>query len=164
MPSQLSDPVRWVDDHGDYLFKFALARLRDVARAEDMVQETFLAELKGGDKFAGRSAERSWLVGILKNKISDYFRKASRETSFTDLESYVGEERHKFISEGPFQGGWIHELGPLEWSSDEPGVGLDSSAFGKRSTIAPTNCRKTSRVSSPCARSTVWGARRFAIC
>src|SRR6185503_1594109 len=31
-----------VEDHGDYLFKFALLRLRDPAKAEDMVQETFL--------------------------------------------------------------------------------------------------------------------------
>src|SRR5947208_2334798 len=59
-------------------------RLRDAARAEDAVQETFLAALKGGKTFAGRSAEKSWLVGILKNKIYDHFRKASRETSFTD--------------------------------------------------------------------------------
>ncbi|HEX4349991.1 MAG TPA: sigma factor, partial [Verrucomicrobiae bacterium] len=84
--SALSDPERWVDEHGDYLFRFALARLRDPQRAEDAVQETFLAALKGGQNFAGRSAEKSWLTGILKNKIYDYFRKASRETSFTDLQ------------------------------------------------------------------------------
>jgi RNA polymerase sigma-70 factor (ECF subfamily) len=126
----LSDPERWVDKYGDYLFKCALVRLRDQTKAEDMVQETFLAALKGGDKFAGRSAEKSWLVGILKNKICDYYRKASRETSFTDLEFYSDEESDKFISDGPFQGGWIHELGPMEWSS-EPGAGLDSQAFWK---------------------------------
>jgi len=31
------DPAVWVDDHGDYLFRFALVRLRDEARAEDAV-------------------------------------------------------------------------------------------------------------------------------
>src|SRR4029079_8168637 len=82
----VSDPERWVDEYGDYLFKFALVRLRDQTKAEDVVQETFLAALKGRHSFAGRSAEKSWLVGILKNKICDYYRKASRETSFTDLE------------------------------------------------------------------------------
>src|ERR1044072_3112295 len=85
---RLSDPERWVDEHGDYLFKYALARLRDPAKAEDAVQETFLAALKGGKSFQGRSAEKSWLVGILKNKICDHYRKASRETPFTDLEFY----------------------------------------------------------------------------
>ena len=44
-PPRLSDPERWVEEYGDYLFKFALVRLRDSARAEDMVQETFLAAL-----------------------------------------------------------------------------------------------------------------------
>jgi RNA polymerase sigma-70 factor (ECF subfamily) len=112
-PPRLSDPERWVEDYGDYLFKFALVRLRDPAKAEDMVQETFLAALKGGDKFAGRSAEKSWLVGILKNKVCDHFRKASRETSLTDMEFYRDEEGDKFIPDGLFKGGWIHELGPL---------------------------------------------------
>jgi len=129
-PPRLSDPERWVEEHGDYLFKFALVRLRDAIKAEDMVQETFLAALKGGDKFAGRSAEKSWLVGILKNKICDHFRKASRETSFTDMEFYRDEESDKFIPDGLFKDGWIHELGPLEWSSD-PGASLDCQAFWK---------------------------------
>ncbi len=127
---RLSDPERWVEEHGDYLFKYALVRLRDPAKAEDMVQETFLAALKGGSRFAGRSAEKSWLVGILKNKICDRFRKASRETSFTDLDFYSDEENDRFIPDGIFQGGWIHELGPLEWSPD-PGASLDSQAFWK---------------------------------
>src|SRR5580704_8755916 len=97
----LSDPERWVDLHGDYLFKFALARLRDPQQAEDAVQETFLAALKGGRNFAGRSAEKSWLVGILKNKVYDHFRKASRETPFTDLQFYNDEENDRFVADGP---------------------------------------------------------------
>ena len=127
---RLSDPERWVEDHGDYLFKYALLRLRDVAKAEDAVQETFLAALKGGKSFAGRSAEKTWLVGIMKNKIGDYFRKASRETSFTDLEFYQDEENDRFVSEGVSKGAWIHELGPMEWSP-EPGASLDNQAFWK---------------------------------
>ena len=102
-------------------------RLRDVTRAEDAVQETFLAALKGRKGFAGRSAEKSWLVGILKNKISDYYRKASRETSFSDTEFYSDEESDRFVQEGLFKDAWIHELGPREWSS--PGASLDSDVF-----------------------------------
>ena len=129
-PSGISDPERWVELYGDYLFKYAFMRLRDSTKAEDAVQETFLAALKGGKTFAGRSAEKSWLVGILKNKICDYYRKASRETSFTDLEFYSDEESDRFIPDGLFKDGWIHELGPLEWSSD-PGASLDSQEFWK---------------------------------
>src|SRR5947208_7544255 len=128
--ARLSDPECWVEEYGDYLFKYALVRLRDSTKAEDMVQETFLAALRGSNKFAGRSAERSWLVGILKHKILDYYRKASRETAFTDLDLYSEEESDRFIPNGVREGGWIHELGPLEWPSD-PGAGLDSQAFWK---------------------------------
>lgn len=124
----LSDPERWVDDHGDYLFKYALSRLRDPARAEDMVQETFLAALKGGKSFAGRSAEKSWLVGILKNKIYDHYRKASRETLFTDLEFYADGEGKSFVPDGLSKDSWTHELSPLEWSAN-PGASLDSQVF-----------------------------------
>jgi RNA polymerase sigma-70 factor (ECF subfamily) len=135
MPTtRLSDPERWVEEHGDYLFKFAIARLRDTARAEDLVQETFLVALRGGQSFEGRSAERSWFTGVLKHKILDYYRTASRESSFTDLEFFQDEESDRFIPDGPFQGGWIHEsgrdLGPMEWSTD-PGANLDSEAFWK---------------------------------
>jgi RNA polymerase sigma-70 factor (TIGR02943 family) len=127
-PAALSDPDRWVELYGDYLFKFAVIRLRDPVKAEDMVQETFLAALKGAKNFAGRSAEKSWLTGILKNKIYDYFRKAGREVAFTDMEFYSDEESKGFVAEGVGQEGWVHELGPLEWSSD-PGASLDSQAF-----------------------------------
>ena len=126
---KVSDPERWVEEHGDYLFKYALSRLRDTAQAEDLVQEAFLAALKGAAGFQGRSAERSWLVGILKNKIYDHFRRASRETSFADMEFYSDEERDRFISDGPFKDGWIHEAGPQEWS--DPGASLDNEAFWK---------------------------------
>jgi RNA polymerase sigma-70 factor, ECF subfamily len=124
-PARLSDPDRWVDEHGDYLFKFALMRLRDSAKAEDMVQETFLAALKGGNSFAGRSREKSWLVGILKNKISDFYRKASRETAFTDLEFYSEEESDGYHASGA----WIADAGPKAWA--QPGASLDKEAFWK---------------------------------
>ena len=53
--------------------------------------------------------------------------KASRETAFTDLEFYSDEESDRFIPDGMFKDGWIHELGPQEWSS--PGASLDSEVF-----------------------------------
>jgi RNA polymerase sigma-70 factor (ECF subfamily) len=118
-----------VDEHGDYLFKFALSRLRNESRAEDAVQETFLAALKGGKSFAGRSAEKSWLTGILKNKIYDHYRKAGRETSFTDLQFYDEEESDRFVNEGLGQGGWIHERGPQDWNN--AGASVDNELFWK---------------------------------
>ena len=125
----LSDAERWVDEYGNYLFKFAVARLRDESKAEDAVQETFLAALKGNRPFQGRSAEKTWLTGILKNKIYDYFRKSTRETSFTDLQFYDDEESDRFVNEGLGSGGWIHGRAPQEWAS--MGESLDNDLFWK---------------------------------
>jgi DNA-directed RNA polymerase specialized sigma24 family protein len=86
VPPARIDPHRWVDEHGDCLYRYALVRVRTPEVAEDLVQETLLVAARSQDKFAGRSSERSWLVGILKNKIVDHYRTLGRETSFTDLE------------------------------------------------------------------------------
>jgi RNA polymerase sigma-70 factor (TIGR02943 family) len=65
----------WLQDHGDYLYRFVLSRLSgDTELARDMVQETLLAAWKGREGFGGRSAVRTWLVGILKHKITDHIR------------------------------------------------------------------------------------------
>jgi RNA polymerase sigma-70 factor (ECF subfamily) len=82
--------------------------------AEDLVQETFLAAVRAYDKFGGRSSVRSWLCGILKHKIIDHYRKAGRETSFTDLEFLSDEYSDKFVP----QGFWHHENGPHDWQPD----------------------------------------------
>lgn len=77
------DPNRWVDDHGDALFAFALLRLREAEAATEVVQETFVEALRGRSRFEGRSSERTWLIGILKHKIIDEFRRRSRRESGT---------------------------------------------------------------------------------
>lgn len=70
--------ARLLHEHGDVLWRFALARTRSEVIAEDIVQETFLAALKAAGTFAGASAERTWLLGIAHHKIMDHFRKVRR--------------------------------------------------------------------------------------
>lgn len=74
----LPDPATWVDDHGQVLYRYALSRVRRPDTAEELVQETFLAALKVKDRFQGRSSERTWLTGILKHKILDFYRARGR--------------------------------------------------------------------------------------
>jgi RNA polymerase sigma-70 factor (ECF subfamily) len=74
----------WLNDHGDYLYRFALARLRDPHQAEDAVQETMLAAIKN-NSFEGESSARTWLTGILKHKIIDLQRKRLREMPLSDV-------------------------------------------------------------------------------
>jgi len=79
-------PEAWVTEHGDALYRHAYARLRDRMAAEDAVQETLLAALKGREGFAGRSSERTWLIGILNNKVVDQLRKQMREQSLSQAD------------------------------------------------------------------------------
>jgi RNA polymerase sigma-70 factor, ECF subfamily len=68
----------WLTEHGDYLYRFALARLRDPHQAEDVVQETLLAAIQN-QTYEGKSSPRTWLTGILKHKIIDLIRRQMRE-------------------------------------------------------------------------------------
>jgi len=87
------EPARWVDRYGDCLYRYALSRLRDVGSAEEIVQETSVAALRNIDQYAGKGAERAWLLGILKRKIIDQIRKRNRirPTESTDAADDVSE-------------------------------------------------------------------------
>lgn len=74
----LADPDRWVDEYGDYLYRYAWSRLRDESAADEVVQETFLAGIRFQDRFTGEGAERAWLLGILKRKLIDHVRMRNR--------------------------------------------------------------------------------------
>ena len=83
----INEPESWVDHYGDFLYRFALSRVKDPAVAEDLVQETFLAALRARESFKGRSTGRTWLIAILKHKIVDHIRKKIREPSSDKIET-----------------------------------------------------------------------------
>ena len=73
----------WIEQYGDFLYRYALARVQNEAAAEDLVQETFAAALKAS--FQKRSSEKTWLAGILKHKIVDHFRANAKTVSLDRL-------------------------------------------------------------------------------
>lgn len=79
-------PLDWVDlmPHRDYLVRFAKRKLQDPSLAEDVVHDVFEAVMHGRSSFAGRSALRSWLTAILKNKIVDLIRQRARYDSLEE--------------------------------------------------------------------------------
>ena len=83
-PSSVAE--RWVDEHAGYLFRYVLPRVRDRDLGEELVQETFLAAVKAVDTFRAESSPRTWLVGILRRKIVDHFRKLSRNREAESLD------------------------------------------------------------------------------
>jgi RNA polymerase sigma-70 factor (TIGR02943 family) len=106
------DPSDWVDRYGDYLFRYAMLRLRDRAAAEDIVQETFLAALKNRESYSGGSSEATWLVGILKHKVADHFRHQAREAPADD-----GDLREQ-PDTSPFDRSGHWASGPADWGGN----------------------------------------------
>jgi len=90
------NPVRWLGRHGDYLFAFAVSRLHNETAAEDLVQETLLCALESRRNFSEKSSLKTWLTAILKHKIIDYYRRASRQVGFDSDE----EENNLFDESG----------------------------------------------------------------
>jgi RNA polymerase sigma-70 factor (ECF subfamily) len=82
--ARLQEPTQWLEQYGDELFRFALARLRRPHDAEDAVQETLLAAFKTRSQFAGRAQPRTWLLAILRSKILDRLRVQMRQAAPTD--------------------------------------------------------------------------------
>jgi RNA polymerase sigma-70 factor (ECF subfamily) len=106
------DPSEWADRYGDYLFRYAMLRLRDRAAAEDLVQETFLSALSAHDSFSGNSSESTWLVGILKHKIADHFRRQAREAPLGD------NDLREHPDPSSFDGSGHWASGPTDWGGN----------------------------------------------
>ena len=116
------DPTAWVDAHGDHLYRFALARLRNPDSAEEVVQQALLAALTARHSFRGRSSERTWLTAILKRKVADWLRKTVRrrlrEESLTDK-----------TTDALFTRGGKWKKKPDEWSPDDLGREMNRTEF-----------------------------------
>ena len=110
----MTQPIE-IQSHRPYLLKLAMLQLRDASAAEDAVQETLLAAIQGAQSFAGQSALRTWLVGILKHKIVDHLRRQSREAPLqADSEEFSLEDL-----EGLFQANGHYAEPPEAWNSPD---------------------------------------------
>ena len=103
----------WVDQYGDALFHFALARVNKREIAEDLVQETFLAAVQSQERFKGQSSEKTWLFGILKHKVVDHYRKKNKSTVF---EQELRQDSDKLDGFFNAKGGW--QIRPQHWSAN----------------------------------------------
>jgi RNA polymerase sigma-70 factor (TIGR02943 family) len=101
MPDHQINPNKWIDLYADYLFNYTISRVNDRDRAQDLVQDTFLAGLKSMKNFKGEASERTWLISILKRKIIDHYRKTNSNKGKAEVRiNYKDDES---------EGDWLEE-------------------------------------------------------
>lgn len=76
----IDQPELWLEQYGDYLYRYAILYVRDSAQAEDLVQDTLLSGYRARKSFEGRSTLRTWLTSILRNKIFNHLKRSRRES------------------------------------------------------------------------------------
>ncbi|MET4163143.1 RNA polymerase sigma-70 factor (TIGR02943 family) [Marinobacterium sp. MBR-111] len=123
----LTDPV-FLTELRLQMNKFATLQLQDQSLAEDAVQEALLAALKSAHAFNRRSALKTWVFAILKNKISDLLRKNQRYVSTDKLKD--GEETSDdALYDTLFnqRGFWHPHERPAKWN--QPDADMENSHF-----------------------------------
>jgi len=96
-------PENWIGEYRDYLVKFAWGKVSDFGVAEDLVQDTFLSAWEARARFRGACSERTWLVGVLKNKIIDHYRRSARRPLVTETDLLNPEHEENG------GGGWLEQ-------------------------------------------------------
>ncbi len=129
-PENITIVKSWVGLYSDKLYSRAYYMTNNKEAAEDLVQETFLAALKGFEKFKGQSNPLTWLLAIINYKIIDYHRLRYKYPTI-NIENPIGNGNNKFphifFDE---DGRWRDEQRPLDWAFDE-GHLLDNPAFNE---------------------------------
>jgi RNA polymerase sigma-70 factor (ECF subfamily) len=67
--------ARLVEMHADTIYRYVTSRLvPHIDNVDDLTQEVFLAAWKNLPGYRGDSPLRSWLLGIARHKVEDYYR------------------------------------------------------------------------------------------
>lgn len=73
-----------VSVHADAIYRFIHHRLDRPEAVDDLVQEVFLAALSAIGRYRVESSLRTWLLGIARHKIADYYRERLRSLVLDD--------------------------------------------------------------------------------
>ncbi|KWB51774.1 RNA polymerase subunit sigma [Burkholderia ubonensis] len=120
MPSAYDDPAYLAQLRHD-LLRFARLQLRDAEAAEDVVQEALtVAWARAGD-FAGLSAHKTWVFGILRYKLIDVLRARRRMVSLSELDGEFELDGESVLDRELFNGNghWAAHAIPRPWPQPE---------------------------------------------
>ncbi|HEX2165904.1 MAG TPA: sigma-70 family RNA polymerase sigma factor [Longimicrobiales bacterium] len=77
--------ARAADQYFSGMLRLALTHVDSRATAEEVIQETWMAAIRGIDRFQGRSSVKTWLFHILRNLARTRGSRDSRMRTFSDL-------------------------------------------------------------------------------
>lgn len=100
------------------MLRFATLQLRDEAAAEDVVQDALAAAFAGQTGFSGRSAAKTWIFGILKNKIVDLIRQRRHTINISALDEEASMDE-AFDALFAANDHWAAAGAPRIWSDPE---------------------------------------------
>ncbi len=101
------------------MLRFAELQLDDPGAAEDAVQEALMGAMKNAESFGGRSAFKTWVFAILKNKIVDILRKRQRLVNASSLLGQDDDEPEDFTNLFNARGFWHLDERPTQWGDPE---------------------------------------------
>ncbi len=118
--ANLSDP-KFLTELRSMMLKFAKLQLADESLAEDAVQEALIGALKNAGKFERRSALKTWVFAILKNKIADILRKGQK---YVQASSLLNEDQENDNMDQLFNehGHWHKHERPANWGLPQEAV------------------------------------------
>lgn len=121
--TDLTDPA-FLAELRTQMLKFATLQLRDEALAEDAVQEALIGALKNAGSFNRRSALKTWVFAILKNKIADVLCNGHRMVEASRLlRDNEDEENLDMLFDT--KGFWQKDERPISWSQPMQSVKTD---------------------------------------
>ena len=113
-----------LDDWSRSMLLLARTFVSTEASAEDVVQDTWLAVIRGIDRFEGRSSLRTWVYRILVNTAK---KRGVRERRTVPWSSLADDDHGPTVdpalfrdADDPYAGGW--RSFPLAWPSSDGAV------------------------------------------
>jgi RNA polymerase sigma-70 factor (ECF subfamily) len=119
-----------VRQHHAAMMRFARNFLSRPDVAEEVVQETWLAVLRGLPNFERRSSLKTWIFRILANRARSRATRENRIIAFADLTP--GDDERDTAGELPFTPGGRWGVPPAPWEVDTPeAIALRREAVGE---------------------------------
>lgn len=78
--------------HLPQVYRYVLARVGNIADAQDLTSETFLAAMQAIPTYRAERPFAAWLLGIARHKISDHFRRDRAQVHGELTEEIAGQD------------------------------------------------------------------------